>query len=58
MRERDAIVLRVLEGRDTDEVAAILDVAPATVRTLLQRGMYRLRTMKQVRMLLADRIDE
>ena len=57
-RERDAIVLRVLEGRDTDEVAAILDVAPATVRSLLQRGMYRLRTMERVRMLLADRFDE
>lgn len=57
-RERDAIVLRVLEGRDTEEAATILDVAPATVRSLLQRGMYRLRRMQQVRMLFADRINE
>ena len=57
-RERDAIVLRVLEGRDTEETATILNVAPATVRSLLQRGMYRLRRMEQLRMLVADRIGE
>ena len=56
--ERDAIVLRVLEGRDTEEAAEILGLAQATVRSLLQRGLRRLRRMEQVRMLLADRIDE
>ncbi len=57
-RERDAIVLRVLEGRDTEETATILNVAPATVRSLMQRGMYRLRRMEPLRRLVADRIDE
>lgn len=57
-RERDAIVLRVMEGRDTEETATILNVAPATVRSLLQRGMYRLRKMQELRTLVADRIGE
>ena len=57
-RERDAIVLRVLEGRDTRETATILGVAPATVRSLLQRGMYRLRRMEKIRVLLAEWMGE
>ena len=57
-RERDAIVLRVLEGRDARETGATLGVTPDTVRSLLQRGMYRLRRMQEIRVLLGDWMGE
>jgi len=57
-REREAIVLRVLEGRDVWETASALGVTPDTVRSLLQRGMYRLRRMPQIRVLLGEWMGE
>jgi RNA polymerase sigma-70 factor (ECF subfamily) len=42
-KERAAIVLREIEGLDTDEVAAILGSTPATVRTQVSTGRARLR---------------
>lgn len=53
-RERDAIVLRLLEGRDTSETAAILGVNERTVRSVLLRGMTRLRRMEDLRKLLPE----
>ena len=53
-RERDAIVLRLLEGKDTAETAEILGVGPDTVRSILQRAVYRLRRMKEVRVLIQE----
>ncbi len=57
-RERDAIVLRLFEGRSTRESAEILGVAPAAVRYILQRAMYRLRRMKKVRLLIQDWMED
>ena len=57
-REREAIVLRVLEGRDAWETASALGVTPDTVRSLLQRAMYRLRRMPQIRVLLGEWMGE
>jgi len=42
-REREAFVLRDLEGRDTDEVAASMGVTPSSVRSLLTLARRRLR---------------
>lgn len=53
-RERDAIVLRLLEERGTAETAGVLGVSDAAVRSILQRGLARLRRMKEVRELLMD----
>ena len=44
-RERDAILLRILEGRSTAEVARILGVKEASVRSLIHRGLKKLRQM-------------
>jgi len=41
--QRLVFELREIEGRDTDEVAAILDLPPGTVRVHLHRGRMRLR---------------
>ena len=41
--QRLVFELREVEGRDTDEVAAILDLPPGTVRVHLHRGRMRLR---------------
>jgi len=49
-REREAFVLRDLEGQDTELVAAQLDVKPATVRAMLCMARRRLRDA------LADRL--
>ena len=53
-RERDVIVLRLLEGRDTEETADILRVSRPAVRSILLRGMTRLKRMKEVRELLPE----
>ena len=53
-RERDAIVLRLLEGRDTAETAQILKMSEAGVRSILLRGMTRLKKMKEMRELLPE----
>ena len=51
-RERNVVVLRLLEGRDTAETADILRVSKPAVRAILLRGMTRLKKMKEVRELL------
>ena len=45
VRERDAILLRILEGRSTTEVARILAVKEVSVRSLVHRGLKKLRRM-------------
>ncbi len=45
VRERDAILLRILEGRSTAEVARILAAKEASVRSLIHRGLKKLRQM-------------
>ncbi len=45
--EREAVTLRILEGRPSAEVADIMDVAPATVRSHLRHAIKRLRTMME-----------
>lgn len=52
--ERDAIVLCLLEGRNTAETARILRVGEAAVRSILLRGTNRLRRMREVRELLPE----
>ncbi|MYA11091.1 MAG: sigma-70 family RNA polymerase sigma factor [Gemmatimonadetes bacterium] len=47
-REREAIVLRVLEGRSTAETAEALGVSRRAVGDLVQRGLYRMRRMRGV----------
>ncbi|RKY17601.1 MAG: hypothetical protein DRQ55_15375 [Planctomycetota bacterium] len=44
-REREAFVLRDLQGLPTDEVAAAMDVAPASVRSLITLARRRLRSL-------------
>ena len=44
-RERDAILLRIIEGRSTAEVARILAVQQSSVRSLIHRGLKKLRRM-------------
>ena len=53
-RERDVIVLRLLEGKDTTETASILEVSEEAVRGILVRGMIRLRQMEELRALLPE----
>ena len=53
-RERDVVVLRLVEERDTSETAAILRVSEPAVRSILLRGLTRLRRMKEVRELLQE----
>lgn len=38
-RRRTAVVLRFWADMSTDEIAAVLDVRPATVRSLIHRGL-------------------
>ena len=47
-RERDAILLRVIEGRSTADVARILAAKEASVRSLIHRGMKKLRQMDEL----------
>lgn len=53
-REREAIVLRVLEGRDTAETSETLGVSRRAVRDLVERGLYRIRRMRGVGAALED----
>lgn len=43
-RQRDAVVLRYLQGYSEDEVAQALGIAGGTVKTHLRRGLVSLRT--------------
>lgn len=42
-RQRDAVLLRMLEGRSTRETAGIMGCAEGTVKALLHQGVERLR---------------
>ena len=57
-RERQAIVLRVIEERSPDEVADILGVSQETVRSLVRRGLDRMRRMKAVGTAVAAWMEE
>lgn len=48
-RERDVVVLRLLEGWDTSRTAAAVGVSESGVRSILRRAMSRLRKMKRLR---------
>jgi RNA polymerase sigma-70 factor, ECF subfamily len=45
--EREALTLRVLEGRGPGEVASMMGVAPATVRSHIRHALNRLRQMME-----------
>lgn len=45
-RERDTVVLGVLEGKDAHEIARALDVTPPSARTILRRAVTRLENME------------
>ena len=49
-REREAFVLRDLDGEPTHEVAEAMDVSPATVRSLLTLARRRLRALLGARL--------
>ncbi len=42
-RQRDAVILRILEGRSTRETAALMACAEGTVKALLHQGVANLR---------------
>jgi RNA polymerase sigma-70 factor (ECF subfamily) len=46
-REREAIELRIYEGRPAEEVARIMDVKSATVRSLIRNGIHRVRDLSE-----------
>ena len=48
-RERQAIMLRLLEGRRTAEVAKLMGVKEVSVRSLVHRGLRKLRRMKSLK---------
>lgn len=47
-RERQAIVLRLLEGRRTAEVSELMGVKEVSVRSLVHRGLKKLRRMRSL----------
>lgn len=51
-RERDVIVLRLLQAKTTAETAEILRVSGNAVREILHRGMTRLKRMEELQGLL------
>ncbi len=53
-RERDAIVLRMLEERDTAETARALGLSREATRSLVARAIFRLRRMREVQQLAMD----
>ena len=53
-RERDAIVLRVLEGMSAKEAAQILRVSVPGARSLVRKGLARLRKKREVRQAMVD----
>ena len=53
-RERDVVVLRLIEGRDTSETAAAVGISESGVRSILRRAMTRLRKMKGLREVLPE----
>ncbi len=53
-RERDAIVLRILEGGTTAQTAEALGMSHAGARLLVKRALNRLRTMEEIQQLALD----
>ena len=53
-REQRAIALRLLEGRPTAEVAFILGVKEVSVRSLIHRGLQKLRAMDSLMELMLE----
>lgn len=48
-RERDAAVMKLMEGRSTSDVARRLGVSEPAVRKLVRRASYKLQEMKELR---------
>jgi RNA polymerase sigma-70 factor (ECF subfamily) len=48
-RQREIVVLRDIEGRDTTEVSELLDITPGNQRVLLHRGRAALRSGLELR---------
>ena len=53
-RERDAIVLWMLEERDIAETAQLMGVSRAVARSLVERAISRMRRMEPIRQLVMD----
>lgn len=53
-REREAVVLRMLEERSTAETARAMGVSRSVARSLVQRAVYRMRRMERIRQLFMD----
>lgn len=53
-RERDAVIMRMIQGRDTAEIAEAMDVSRSVARSLVARGIARLCRMEQIRQLVMD----
>lgn len=53
-RERDAVVLRMIQGRDIAETAEAMGVSRSVARSLVTRGIARLCRMEQIRQLVMD----
>ena len=53
-RERDVIVMRLLQGKTTADTAAVLRVTEEAVRAILKRGLSRLKRMEELRGLLPE----
>lgn len=50
-REQEAITLRILEGRDPEEVSRMMRCTRATVRSLIRRGINKLQELRKAEML-------
>lgn len=53
-RERDAIVLRMIQGKDSAETAEAMGISRAVARSLVTRAIIRLRRMEQIRQVVMD----
>ena len=56
-RERDAIMLHMIEERDIPETAEAMGVSRPVARSLVERGMAKLCRMEQVRQCVMDWMD-
>ena len=53
-RERRAIEMRLLEGRRTAEVARLMGIKEVSVRSLVHRGLKKLRRMKSLKLTITE----
>ena len=53
-RERRAIELRLLEGRRTAEVSELMGIKEVSVRSLVHRGLKKLRRMKSLKRTITE----